>query len=118
VRQNPHPVAGSGSLTLFDKVTTFFLPSKEFTGAAIHPNVGLFQRKVTSRIFPPVDRMAVSFSGCGFIGVYHIGAASCLQTYAPFLLRHGEIIGGDKRRFRHENFDLAVTQGRGRVPYR
>ena len=30
--------------------------------------------------------MNVSFSGCGFIGVYHIGAASCLQTYAPFLL--------------------------------
>lgn len=29
--------------------------------------------------------MAVSFAGCGFIGVYHIGAASCLQTYAPFL---------------------------------
>jgi predicted acylesterase/phospholipase RssA len=32
------------------------------------------------------DRMSVSFAGCGFIGVYHIGAASCLQTYAPFLL--------------------------------
>jgi patatin-like phospholipase domain-containing protein 2 len=32
--------------------------------------------------------MNVSFAGCGFIGVYHIGAASCLQQYAPFLLEN------------------------------
>ena len=36
--------------------------------------------------------MTVSFAGCGFIGVYHIGAASCLQSYAPFLLS-GQLAG-------------------------
>jgi len=25
----------------------------------------------------------VSFSGCGFLGLYHVGVASCLKTYAP-----------------------------------
>ncbi|XP_050548798.1 1-acylglycerol-3-phosphate O-acyltransferase Pnpla3-like isoform X2 [Daktulosphaira vitifoliae] len=28
----------------------------------------------------------VSFSGCGFLGIYHIGVASCLKSYAPHLL--------------------------------
>jgi len=27
--------------------------------------------------------MNVSFSGCGFLGLYHVGVASCLKTYAP-----------------------------------
>ncbi|KRZ92723.1 Uncharacterized protein T08_6254 [Trichinella sp. T8] len=36
--------------------------------------------------------MNVSFSGCGFLGIYHIGVASALQKYAPdFLLNK---IGG------------------------
>ena len=30
--------------------------------------------------------MNLSFAGCGFMGVYHLGAASCLQTYAPHIL--------------------------------
>lgn len=30
----------------------------------------------------------VSFSGCGFLGMYHVGAASCLKTYAPYLLEN------------------------------
>ena len=29
--------------------------------------------------------MNVSFSGCGFLGLYHVGVASCLKTYAPQL---------------------------------
>jgi len=29
--------------------------------------------------------MNVSFSGCGFLGIYHVGVASCLKTYAPQL---------------------------------
>jgi len=29
--------------------------------------------------------MNVSFAGCGFLGLYHVGVASCLKTYAPQL---------------------------------
>ncbi|XP_025409305.1 patatin-like phospholipase domain-containing protein 2 isoform X6 [Sipha flava] len=32
--------------------------------------------------------MNVSFSGCGFLGIYHTGVASCLKTYAPYLLEN------------------------------
>jgi len=32
--------------------------------------------------------MNISFSGCGFLGIYHIGVASCLKTYAPYLLEN------------------------------
>jgi len=32
--------------------------------------------------------MNISFSGCGFIGLYHVGSAACIQTFAPFLLQH------------------------------
>ena len=33
-------------------------------------------------------KMNISFAGCGFMamGVYHLGVASCLQTYAPHVL--------------------------------
>lgn len=30
-------------------------------------------------------QMSVSFAGCGFLGIYHVGVASCLQEYAPHL---------------------------------
>ncbi|XP_039617766.1 patatin-like phospholipase domain containing 3 [Polypterus senegalus] len=29
----------------------------------------------------------ISFAGCGFLGVYHIGVASCLQEQAPYLIK-------------------------------
>ena len=29
--------------------------------------------------------MNVSFAGCGFLGIYHVGVASCLREYAPNL---------------------------------
>ena len=29
---------------------------------------------------------SVSFAGCGFLGVYHIGVAACILTHAPHLL--------------------------------
>jgi predicted acylesterase/phospholipase RssA len=29
--------------------------------------------------------MNLSFSGCGFLGIYHVGVASCLKQYAPHL---------------------------------
>lgn len=30
--------------------------------------------------------MNFSFAGCGFLGIYHVGVASCLKKYAPNLL--------------------------------
>merc|ERR1712184_49809 len=33
------------------------------------------------------DKICLSFAGCGFTGVYHIGVASCLQLCALHLLR-------------------------------
>ena len=38
------------------------------------------------------DNICLSFAGCGFASVYHIGVASCLQLCAPQLLRNK--IGG------------------------
>ena len=34
----------------------------------------------------------ISFAGCGFIGIYHVGVSACLQLYAPHLLQNK--IGG------------------------
>jgi len=32
--------------------------------------------------------MNLSFSGSGFMGVYHLGVASCMKTYAPEILKN------------------------------
>ena len=32
--------------------------------------------------------MNLSFAGAGFIGVYHLGVASCFKTYAPHVLEN------------------------------
>ncbi|XP_053934255.1 patatin-like phospholipase domain-containing protein 2 isoform X4 [Cuculus canorus] len=37
---------------------------------------------------------SVSFAGCGFLGVYHIGAATCLQERAPHIIRDARHIYG------------------------
>ncbi|XP_060113474.1 1-acylglycerol-3-phosphate O-acyltransferase Pnpla3-like [Heteronotia binoei] len=37
---------------------------------------------------------SVSFAGCGFLGVYHIGAATCLQERAPQLVRDAPHVYG------------------------
>lgn len=34
----------------------------------------------------------LSFAGCGFIGIYHVGVSACLKQFAPHLLRNK--IGG------------------------
>jgi len=34
----------------------------------------------------------ISFAGCGFIGIYHVGASVCLKKFAPHLLKNK--IGG------------------------
>ncbi|KAF4530078.1 hypothetical protein B566_EDAN001334 [Ephemera danica] len=31
-------------------------------------------------------KMNLSFAGCGFLGIYHVGVAVCLKKYAPHLL--------------------------------
>ncbi|KAM9376317.1 patatin-like phospholipase domain-containing protein 2 [Pholidichthys leucotaenia] len=36
----------------------------------------------------------ISFAGCGFLGIYHIGVASCLQEQAPFLVKNARHIYG------------------------
>ncbi|XP_051886744.1 patatin-like phospholipase domain containing 3 isoform X2 [Pristis pectinata] len=36
----------------------------------------------------------ISFAGCGFLGVYHIGVASCIQEQAPYLIRDANKIYG------------------------
>lgn len=28
-------------------------------------------------------QISYSFAGCGFLGLYHVGVASCLREYAP-----------------------------------
>ncbi|ETE73136.1 Patatin-like phospholipase domain-containing protein 2, partial [Ophiophagus hannah] len=37
------------------------------------------------------DGWSVSFAGCGFLGVYHIGVATCLQERVPRLLRDARL---------------------------
>ena len=39
----------------------------------------------------------ISFAGCGFIGIYHVGVSACLSAYAPQLLKQrilGSSAGG------------------------
>ena len=36
----------------------------------------------------------LSFAGCGFLGIYHIGVASCLLENAPYLVREATKIYG------------------------
>ena len=31
-------------------------------------------------------KVNLSFAGCGFLGIYHVGVASCIKEYAPHLL--------------------------------
>ena len=37
-------------------------------------------------------KMNLSFAGCGFLGIYHVGVASCFKEYAPHLIQ--DKIGG------------------------
>ncbi|XP_053741485.1 patatin-like phospholipase domain-containing protein 2 isoform X1 [Synchiropus splendidus] len=36
----------------------------------------------------------ISFAGCGFLGIYHVGVASCLLEQAPFLVHNARNIYG------------------------
>ena len=35
---------------------------------------------------------SLSFSGCGFLGIYHVGVGACLKEHAPDLIRNAEKI--------------------------
>ncbi|XP_009006999.4 patatin-like phospholipase domain-containing protein 2 [Callithrix jacchus] len=45
-------------------------------------------------MFPRETTWNISFAGCGFLGVYHIGVASCLRERAPFLVANAAHIYG------------------------
>uniref|UniRef100_A0A8C2URK8 Patatin-like phospholipase domain-containing protein 2 n=1 Tax=Chinchilla lanigera TaxID=34839 RepID=A0A8C2URK8_CHILA len=45
-------------------------------------------------MFPREAKWNISFAGCGFLGVYHIGVASCLREHAPFLVANATHIYG------------------------
>lgn len=45
-------------------------------------------------MFPKETTWNISFAGCGFLGVYHIGVASCLREHAPFLVANATHIYG------------------------
>lgn len=51
----------------------------------------MFPKKAT---FPRETTWNISFAGCGFLGVYHIGVASCLREHAPFLVANATHIYG------------------------
>lgn len=39
------------------------------------------------------NKLNFTFAGCGFMGIYHVGVASCLREYAPeHMVKHK--IGG------------------------
>lgn len=37
--------------------------------------------------------MNFSFAGCGFLGIYHVGVASCLKQHAPQLVENATFLG-------------------------
>lgn len=37
--------------------------------------------------------MNFSFAGCGFLGIYHVGVASCLKQHAPHLVQNCKFAG-------------------------
>ncbi|KAA0724681.1 Patatin-like phospholipase domain-containing protein 2 [Triplophysa tibetana] len=45
-------------------------------------------------MFPLDSPWNISFAGCGFLGIYHIGVASCLQEQAPFLVENARHVYG------------------------
>lgn len=45
-------------------------------------------------MFPLDSPWNISFAGCGFLGIYHIGVASCLVEQAPFLVQNARHIYG------------------------
>ncbi|XP_046714859.1 patatin-like phospholipase domain-containing protein 2 isoform X2 [Silurus meridionalis] len=45
-------------------------------------------------MFPLDSPWNISFAGCGFLGIYHVGVAAGLQEHAPFLIENAQHIYG------------------------
>ncbi|KAI3371251.1 hypothetical protein L3Q82_023868 [Scortum barcoo] len=45
-------------------------------------------------MFPLDSPWNISFAGCGFLGIYHVGVASCLLEQAPFVVLNARHIYG------------------------
>ncbi|CAJ1056558.1 patatin-like phospholipase domain-containing protein 2 [Xyrichtys novacula] len=45
-------------------------------------------------MFPLDSPWNISFAGCGFLGIYHVGVASCLVEQAPYLVQNARHIYG------------------------
>ena len=45
-------------------------------------------------VFLHADFMNLSFAGCGFLGVYHLGVAACLSSHAPQFLKNVTAFAG------------------------
>lgn len=45
-------------------------------------------------MFPLDTPWNISFAGCGFLGIYHVGVASCLLEQAPFLVHNARHVYG------------------------
>ena len=41
-----------------------------------------------------VQDLNLTFSGCGFLGIYHLGVVTCLKENAPLLLKRVRCFGG------------------------
>lgn len=41
-----------------------------------------------------LEKSTLSFGGCGFMGIYHVGVAECVQRYARDLVSPDKIICG------------------------
>ncbi|KAK2508999.1 hypothetical protein MC885_002377 [Smutsia gigantea] len=50
---------------------------------------------------------SLSFSGCGFLSIYHVGVTSCLSERAPHLLRDARTFFGSSSGAVHGVFFLA-----------
>uniref|UniRef100_A0A0K0FAD1 PNPLA domain-containing protein n=1 Tax=Strongyloides venezuelensis TaxID=75913 RepID=A0A0K0FAD1_STRVS len=57
---------------------------KDFSYLTKNKNIGSFFNRKYHKPLP--DRLALSFSGAGFLGIYHYGVIHCLQGYAPTLM--------------------------------
>lgn len=55
----------------------------------------MFLDKTPEWIAEDLERsiMNFSFAGCGFLGIYHVGVASCLKQHAPQLVENATFLG-------------------------
>jgi len=48
----------------------------------------VFEYRYDFRFNISIRSLSLSLSGCGFLGIYHVGVVSCLTKYAPGLLQN------------------------------